>query len=450
MGRIKTKKGLNLPIKGTPQQIFSQGAKPARVALLGDDYVGLKPAFQVSTGDSVKAGQTLFTDRKMPGVKYTAPGAGKIVKINRGSRRRFLSIVIELEGEDEIVFKSYPESGIESLSRNDIVSQLTESGLWTALRARPFGKTANPKTVPSSIFVTAMDTNPLAPSIEKILEGNEANFETGLKIISKLTDGKLHLCKEAGAVIPAPSTIKNLYVEEFSGPHPSGNVGTHIHFLDPVSLKKTVWHIGAQDVVAAGVLFTTGRLNFDRVVSLAGPCVTNPRLIRTRIGACMESLTAGELKGHENRIISGSILSGRTASGPVAFLGRYHQQVSIIHENNRREFLGWLSPGLHKFSLNRIMLSGFLRKPSVDFNTSLNGDLRALVPIGNYEKVMPLDILATPLFRSLLVEDIEEAEKLGCLELVEEDVSLCSFVCPSKIDFGAILRKTLSAIEKEG
>lgn len=449
MERIKIKKGLNLPLSGAPQQIATQGNEPARIAILGDDYIGLKPAFEASIGDRVKTGQVLFTDRKTPNVKYTSPGSGIISKINRGARRHFLSIVLELEGNQELTFKSIQKSRLQSLSRSDIIDQLLDSGLWTALRARPFGKTANPETVPHSIFVTAMDSNPLAPSIEKILEGNEENFECGLIIISKLTDGTLHLCKAPGARMPSPS-IKNLSETEFSGPHPSGNVGTHIHFLDPVGPKKTVWHIDAQDAAAVGALFLSGKLNFERIVSLAGPCVGKPRLIKTRIGACMESLTRDELTGHENRVISGSVLSGRAAVGSVAFLGRYHQQISVIPEGNKREFLGWAAPGIHKFSLNKVLLSGFLRNPSIDFDTSLNGDFRSLVPIGNYEKVMPLDLLPTPLFRSLLVHDIEEAEKLGCLELVEEDVSLCSFVCPSKIDYGPILRDALTTLEKEG
>ncbi|HFE63592.1 MAG TPA: NADH:ubiquinone reductase (Na(+)-transporting) subunit A, partial [Caldithrix sp.] len=306
-----------------------------------------------------------------------------------------------------------------------------------------------PEVTPHSIFVTAMDTNPLAPSLEKILAGNEANFQAGLKIVSKLTEGKVFLCKAPGTNIPT-NGVANLSVEEFAGPHPAGNVGTHIHFLDPVHHNKTVWHVGGQDVAAIGRLFTTGKLNVERIVALAGPAARNPRLIRTRLGAALEDVTSGELKDGENRVVSGSVLSGRTASGPYAYLGRFHQQISLLSEGNQRKFFGWLSPGFNTFALKRILLSSLVPHKKYDFDTALYGGPRAIVPIGNYEKVMPLDILPTFLLRALAVDDVEEAENLGCLELDEEDLALCTFVCPSKIDHGANLRRLLTIIEKEG
>jgi Na+-transporting NADH:ubiquinone oxidoreductase subunit A len=287
MGLTKIKKGLDVPITGQPEQVISDGNVPRKVALLGEDYVGMKPTMAVKVGDQVKIGQTLFTDKKMSQVRYTAPGAGTVIEINRGEKRKFLSIIIEVNGEDDISFSSYKETELDNLNRDTIKKELLESGLWTALRVRPFSKVADPDTTPHSIFITAMDSNPLAPSVEKIIEVNRQNFLTGLKILTKLTDGKLFLCKYPGSNIPT-ADIPQLTVEEFSGPHPTGLAGTHIHFLDPVGRKKSVWYINPQDVIGIGYLFSTGKLFLERIISLAGPAAKNPRLIRTRLGAAVD------------------------------------------------------------------------------------------------------------------------------------------------------------------
>jgi len=450
MGNYQIKKGLDLPIMGKPEKIISEGNAPQKVALLGDDYVGIKPTMAVKIGDKVKIGQTLFTDKKMPLVRYTSPGTGTVVEINRGEKRRFISIVIDLDDvEEEVRFRSYSEKQLETLGREQVIEQLLESGLWTALRTRPFSKVANPETKPHSIFVTAMDTNALAPSIEIAIAGHKQNFITGLRILSKLTEGKVYVCKAPGTDIPV-GDVKSVSVEEFEGPHPAGNAGTHIHFLDPVSRSKTVWYIQAQDVAAIGLLFLAGDIEVNRVASLSGPSVQNPRVIRTRLGAAVADVTAGELKGSDYRIISGPILSGHEAVGPKAYLGRYHQQIAVLPEEKERFFLGWLRPGLNFFSVKKVFISALLPNKKYNLTTGLNGSERAIVPIGSYEKVMPLDIHPTFLIRALCVNDLEEAEKLGCLELDEEDLALCTFVCPSKNDYGPILRRNLTLIEKEG
>ncbi|MCP5103445.1 MAG: Na(+)-translocating NADH-quinone reductase subunit A [bacterium] len=451
MRLIKINKGLNVPLNGEPRQNeVLVGTPSKKTALIGYDYVGMKPTLAVSMGDTVKLGQLLFTDKKMEGVKYTSPAGGKVVAINRGKKRVFESLVIECdEKEQEITFDSYKEEQLAGLEPEKVRSNLIESGLWPLLRERPFGKTANPAHTPNSIFITAMDTKPLAPSVEKILEGNEQAFKNGLTVISRLTAGTLFLCKSPGSVIPE-TELASLSVVEFSGPHPAGNAGTHIHFIDPVYREKIVWHIDAQDVVAVGKLFTTGKLSVERIISLAGPAVKNPRLIKTRIGACMESLTNGELTDTETRLISGSVLSGRTAAGPLAFLGRFHQQVSVVEEGRKRKCFGWLSPGLNLFSIKRILLSSLLPRKKFNFTTSPYGGKRAVFPIGAYEDVMPMDFETTYLLRALMVDDIEEAENLGCLELCEEDLALCSFVSPSKIEYAPVLRRNLTIIEKEG
>lgn len=449
MGLTKIKNGLDLPITGQPEQVISDGNKVKSVALVGYDYVGMKPTMLAAVGDTVKLGQVLFTDKKNPAVKHTSPGAGKIVAINRGAKRVFESLVIELEGDEEITFNSYSEDEIKKLEREKVVDQLIESGQWTFIRNRPFSKVADPAITPRSIFVTAMDSNPLAPSVEQILKGKEKEFANGLTVISKLTAGKLFVCKYPNEDIPS-SDAPNVLVENFTGPHPAGNAGTHIHFLDPADKNRNIWSLNAQDVAAIGNLFLTGKIDVERVVSIAGPSVNNPRLVKTRLGASLSDLTKDEINDDENRIISGSVISGRNAHDTLAYLGRYHQQVSVLREGRERKFFGWLSPGFNLYSAKNIVFSKLFFNKKFDFTTAIHGGHRGIVPIGLYEKVMPLDIMPTFLLKSLAVDDVEEAEKLGCFELDEEDLALCTFVCPSKIDHGVNLRRVLNIIEKEG
>jgi Na+-transporting NADH:ubiquinone oxidoreductase subunit A len=441
----KIKKGLDLPLNGLPKQEISKTFLSKKVALLGEDYIGMKPTMLVAVGDEVKKGQLLFTDKKTPGVKFIAPVAGKVVEINRGEKRAFKSLVIQKSGSEEIVFKSYSENELSTLTPEVIKENLIDSGMWTSIRVRPFSKVADPNTTPNSIFITAMDSNPLAPSIEKVLSGNEKAFENGLKVLDKLIEGNIFLCKAPKTNIPTIDS-KKIMVKEFTGPHPSGLVGTHIHFLDPVSASKKVWYINAQDVVAIGMLFITGKLFTDRIISLGGSQVKNPTLIKTELGVDLMELTSEELVKGENRIISGSVFTGHNAAGNVSYLGRYHQQVCVIEEDKEREFFGWVNPFGNRFSIKSVVMP----KKSLNFSTSLHGGHRAIVPVGSYEEVMPLDILPNYLLRALSVNDIEEAEQLGCLELDEEDLGLCSFVCPSKIDHGGNLRRNLTQIEKEG
>lgn len=446
---IKIKKGLNLPITGEPEQAIKDEPKITTVALLGEDYIGMKPTMQVQVGDKVKKGQIIFSDKKLPDVNYTAPGAGEVIEINRGAKRVFQSVVIRLEGNEEVTFKSYSAKTLNDIQREQVQKILLKSGAWTCLRTRPYSKVADPSKKPHSIFVTAIDTNPLAPSVDIIVKEHEEDFKNGLSILRKLTDGKVFLCTATNSSVPGKD-VKGITHQEFTGIHPAGNVGTHIHFLDPVSSKKAVWHINYQDVIMYGKLFTTGKLFTDRVISFAGPAAKNPRLIKTRIGASVTDMAKDQVQDGEVRLISGSVFSGRNAKGPFAYLGRYHHQVSVLAEGREREFMGWHSPGFDKFSVKNIYVSKLFFGKKFAFNTSTNGSKRALVPIGSYEKVMPFDFLPTLLLRSLLAGDTDRAQVLGCLELDEEDLALCSFVCPGKINFGPVLRKSLTTIEKDG
>ncbi len=446
---IKIRRGLNLPITGSPEQLISEAPKARSVAVIGPDYHGMKPTMEVKEGDKVKLGQLLFTDKKTEGVRYTAPASGTIAAVNRGARRVLQSVVIDVEGDEAEAFASYKAEEIPALTSEKVVENLVASGQWCAFRTRPYSKVPSPASTPASIFVNAMDTNPLAGDPKVVIASQAEAFSLGLMLLTKLTEGDVFVCKAADADMSVPNNPK-LKVEAFSGVHPAGNSGTHIHYLNPVNVNKTVWTIGYQEVIAFGHLFTTGKIYTDRVVAVGGPQVSKPRLLKTRLGANLDELTAGELKSGNNRIISGSVFGGRTAKGPFAYLGRYHNQVSVLVEGDDRQFLHYLRPGFEYFSTLGIYVSSLFKGKKYDFTTTTMGSERAMVPVGSYENIMPLDILPTQLLRSLIVGDTDMAQKLGCLELDEEDLALCTYVCPGKYEYGPILRDNLTRIEKEG
>ena len=446
---IKIKKGLDLPIAGRPEPVIDQGAKVATVALMGDDYIGLRPTMHVAQGQRVKLGEQIFSDKRNPGVVFTAPGAGIVEAINRGARRVLQSVVIRLDGNAEETFARHDRAALATLDAATVQQQLVDAGLWTAFRTRPFSKIPAPESRPASIFVTAIDSNALAAPPAMIIDEFRDDYIDGLNVIARLTTGPVYVCTAAGSGIPA-ATGEQFRHAEFSGPHPSGLVGTHIHFLDPVDAEHVVWHVGYQDVIAIGRLFTRGKIWVERIIAMAGPKMGHPRLVRTRLGANTEDLLRGELKPGRVRVISGPILSGRRAAGWATFLRRYDLQITALQEGHDREFLAWLKPGFGKYSAIRAFAGSIMRSRQHDFDTSQNGSPRAMVPIGNFEPVMPLDILPAPLLRALIVQDTDTAQALGCLELDEEDLALCSFVCASKYEYGVALRENLAQIEKEG
>ncbi len=459
MALHKISKGLDLPIAGEPTQQLAGEPRVQRVALVADDYPGMKPRMAVQEGDLVARGQLLFENRKVAGVRFVAPAAGKVVAIHRGARRALQSVVIHLsEGElageasaEHVTFEHFSGKAIDSLTRGEVVQLMNEAGLWTALRSRPFSTTPALDAEPGALFVTATDSNPLAPD-PAVLIGAEADaFAAGLRVVAKLTAGTTFLCVRAGSGIGAGGAP--VAVEEFDGPHPSGTVGLHIHTLYPVSRTRVAWHVGYQDVIAIGKLFQTGRLDVTRVVSVAGPPVQRPRLVKTRLGASLSDVLEGEFDGKESsyRVISGSVLSGKKANGETfGYLGRFHQQISVLEEGTKRELLGWLAPGANTFSVLPLFVSKLFGPKKFGFTTTTHGSPRHMVPLGMYEKVMPMDILPTFLLRALAVGDTERAEQLGALELDEEDLALCTFVCPGKTNYGLILRKNLQTIEEEG
>ncbi|XQW86993.1 Na(+)-translocating NADH-quinone reductase subunit A [Thalassotalea piscium] len=444
---ITIKKGLDVPVSGAPQQVIHDGSPIKSVATLGEEFVGMRPTMFVKVGDRVKKGQAIFEDKKNPGVKFTAQAAGVVTEVNRGEKRVLQSVVIEIDGNEQETFTSYSAEDLTTIPRENVVDTLVNSGLWTALRTRPFSKIPAIDTTPAAIFVSAMDTNPLAANPEVIINEQSEAFQHGLVVLSRLTEGEIFVSKAPGANIPVAA---NSVVTEFAGKHPAGLVGTHIHFLKPVSAERVVWHLNYQDVIAFGKLFTTGELDNSRVISLAGPAATNPRLVRTMLGANISDLIEGETIEGEVRVVSGSLLQGQVAKNVHSYLGRYHVQVSLLLEGRDKEFMGYLSPGANMFSVTRAYLSHLFPNKLFNMTTTTNGSSRAMVPIGNYERVMPLDILPTMFLRDLASGDTDSAQLLGALELDEEDLALCTFVCPGKTDYGVLLRECLTIIEKEG
>ncbi|RZO95366.1 MAG: Na(+)-translocating NADH-quinone reductase subunit A [Gammaproteobacteria bacterium] len=449
---IKIKKGLNIPIHGLPAGDIIDSKKSRSVAILGSDYVGMKPTMLVEEGERVKLGQALFEDKKNPGVIFTSPAGGKVEAINRGERRVLQSVVIEVDQNEEVVnFKSFSENDLSNSSSKDVRAQLIASGMWTSFRTRPYSKVPGVETSPANIFISAIDTQPLSADPENIIKLNKEHFLFGLSVIKKLGDCPIHLSLGESSELDL-SEDDQLRLHSFSGPHPAGLVGTQMHFISPATLTNINWTIGYQDVIAIGQLFQTGLINVERVISLGGPQASNPCFLKTRLGACTDELTAGELTHRENRIISGSVISGREAIGPYAYLGRYHNQISVISEPNSkdRDFMNWLTPGPRKFSKIPLFLSALFPKKIFKFKALMNGSDRPIVPIGIYEEVLPQNFLPTVLLRNVVLMDTEKIQALGGLELDEEDLALCSFVCPGKYDFGSLLRAGLTKIELEG
>ncbi len=452
------RRGLDLPLPGAPRQELADGPRLTRVALVAADHVGMRPRFGAQVGDRVARGQPLFEDRKNPGVLHTSPAAGEVVAIHRGERRALISVVIELdeaereggEGAAEHPHGRWHDGGLDDAA--GLREMLIECGLWTALRTRPFSRTpAVGAPPPDALFVSATDTHPGAPDPAVALAGRGDDWAAGLAALRTLAEGgRVIVARAPGSALDAAG-VSGVELHEFAGPHPAGTVGLQIHTLAPVDRQRVAWHVGAQDVAAIGAFLRRGRLDVGRVVALSGPAARDPRLLRTRLGAWIDELVAGEAAEGPHRAVSGSVLHGRTAMGEQhGYLGRFHQQVTLLPEDDRRRFLGWLGAGARKYSVHRLFLSWLTGRAHAEFSTTSHGSRRAMVPLGAYEKVFPFDLMPTFLLRSVLAGDMEKAQDLGVLELDEEDVALPSFVCPSKIDFGPAVRQLLTRIEKEG
>jgi Na+-transporting NADH:ubiquinone oxidoreductase subunit A len=449
MSAIKIKRGLNLPISGS-----LTAAEPVKapvikhVALLPQEAVGIKTKLICEVGDTVKIGSPLFFDKRSKNVLFTSPAAGEVLAIHRGHRRSVQSVVVMVdESDDQVDFGPFDAS---KSSREDLVAFLCRTGFWPTLRQRPFGIIPDPASQPQALVVTAADTRPLAPEPQDLLKGRQDHFRCGLAAVQKLTSGPTWLCTHGGKNWES-FLVDGVMHQEFSGPHPAGNAGVHIHHLAPAGPKATTWHIDYQDVADLGEFLNTGMIPTHCLVALVGPGVRQPKLLRTRKGSATGDLCALDTPFEKPRFISGSALGGRICppSTETGYLGRYSNMITVLDDQPKRRFLDWLHPFGKQHTVTNTLVAKFSHK-TFDYNTDLNGGLRAIVPIGSYEEVMPMDILATQLFRALAANDLGASEKLGALELSEEDLALCEYVCPSKIEFGALLRTMLTRIQKEG
>ncbi|GAB6185511.1 Na(+)-translocating NADH-quinone reductase subunit A [Thermopirellula anaerolimosa] len=446
---IVVRRGLDLPIAGVPIQRIHDAEPVARVALLGSDYHGLKPRLLVTVGDWVREGQTLWIDKHRPGIRFAAPAGGFVSAVIRGAKRRLIAVVIDVSDDRPLEFPMYDDRRLEMLDEEEVRLVLQTSGMWTALRMRPFGRVPSPDETAEALFVTAMDTHPLSARPSVVLKDRAWDFHCGLRVLARLSAPRKFVCVSPDEDIPG-TDVSGWETVAFAGPHPAGLPGTHIHFLSPVNRQRTAWYLGYQDVAAIGRLFITGTPDHTRVVALGGPAVAHPRLLRTRLGADLSQILRHEVLEAKPRVISGSVLGGQLIDPAAPFLGRYHTQVSVLPGTVKREFFGWLAPGFGKFSVSPVTVGAVLGKDRLfAMHAGRHGGKRAVFPIGNYEKVMPLDILPTFLLRALENGDLEESEALGCLELEEEDLALCSFVCPGKQDYGTMLRGVLTAIERD-
>ena len=447
MQNFRLKKGLDLPITGSPEQKIHPGPEYGSVAVLGSDYIGLKPRMLVQEGDEVHRGTPLFCNKDAAEAMMVSPMTGKVVAINRGARRVLQSVVIEVSDANDT---GVDFSGVgDATSAQGLTEKLCAAGLWTSFRTRPYSKMPIPGDAPQAIFVTAMDSEPLAGDAALIIADAGEAFATGLKALTLLTEGKTYLCQKAGDSIPG-ADLDGVEAASFEGPHPAGLAGTHIHFLQPLTAASAVWTISYQDVIAIGRLLETGHLDPSIVIALSGPSARQPRLIRTVMGASTDDLTRDEIASDEPvRVISGSILSGGHAAGPFAFVSRFARQICVIKEDHDQIPMGWIRPMGSKYAVQPVLGSAFAKK-LFTLTSNLNGGRRAMVPTGTFEELMPQDYLPTQLLRALLVMDTDVAQALGALELDEEDLGLVGFACPAKYEYGMALRDCLTKIEKEG
>ncbi|MEL6531933.1 MAG: Na(+)-translocating NADH-quinone reductase subunit A [Pseudomonadota bacterium] len=443
---IELKKGLNLPVEGAPEQAISDAPSSRTVAVLGEDYIGLKPRILVEEGEAVAIGSPLMAHKDTPDVLIVSPAAGTVKAVNRGARRKLISIEIEVnDGAEPPV--DFSEVG-DADTAEGLTEKLCAAGLWTSFRTRPYSHVPLPGTMPEAIFVTAMDTEPLSGDPAVIIAERSDAFARGLEAVARLTNGKTYLCHASDAQMP--EGVEGVEAAAFSGPHPAGLPGTHIHFLHPPQAEKPVWTIWYQDVIAIGRLLETGHHDPERVIALSGPLVMKPRLIRTVAGASMGDLVRAEITQEvPPRVISGSLLSGRMGEGASNYLGRYARQITVIEEDRKQIPMGWIRPMASKFAVQPVLGSAMSKKLYA-LTSNLNGGRRAMVPIGTFENLMPQDYLPTQLLRALLVMDTDTAQQLGALELDEEDLGLVGFACPAKYEYGMALRDCLSKIEKEG
>ena len=445
---IKIKRGLNIKLAGEAGKVFSNIPLPETFAIKPPNFIGITPKLLVQQGDEVQAGTPLFFDKNNEAIKFCSSVSGEVIEIIRGAKSQIMEI--KILADKEISYADFNKANPNELSREEIIRLLLNSGVWPFIRQRPFGIIANPDDIPESIFISAFDSNPLAPDYNFIIKGNEADFQTGLDAVKKLTNGKIHLNINADSTkATAFTNVKGVEINQISGPHPAGNVGVQIHHIDPVNKGELVWYLNPQDIVIIGRLFNQGKFDATRIIALTGSQIKNPQYFKTITGSAVKNMIAESgLKDGENRIISGNVLTGNKISAD-GYLDFYDSQLTVIPEGHEYEFMGWLAPGFNKFSMSRAFFSWLTPNKKHELNSNLHGEERPFVITGEYEKVLPMDIYPVQLLKSILIEDVEMMEKLGIYEVVEEDFALCEFVCTSKIESQDIIRRGIDIIRKE-
>lgn len=444
---IRLKKGYDIRIRGAAEKQIAGGVNSAIFGVKPVDFPGLIPKLNVKPGDSVRAGSPLFHDKLRPEILFASPVSGKVLSVERGDRRKMLEVIVEKTGNDIIDFgKADPAT----LTREKIKEQMLVSGLWPSVRQRPYHVVAKPSDVPKSVFISGFDTAPLAPDYNFIMDKTGAGlFQTGVTAISKLTDGKVNLLLNGSSTPSEGFTgTQGVEISYFSGPHPAGNVGIHIHHLDPVNKGEVVWYINFQDVIAIGRLFIEGIYKPERIIALTGSEVLHPQYYNIMSGASISPIVVNNVKPGNVRYISGNVLTGIKI--PVdGFLGYYDSQVTVIPEGDHYEFFGWAAPGTNKLSFSKTFISSLFPKKVYAPDTNFHGGERAFVVTGLYEKVVPMDIYPMQLFKAIIASDIDMMENLGIYEVAEEDFALCEFICPSKIEIQSIIRTGLDLMKKE-
>lgn len=445
-GTINLRRGFDIKLEGAASKTLTDLAISAIVAVQPPDFPHIIPKLVVKPGDEVQAGAPLFHDKDHPELFFTAPVSGEVVEIVRGEKRRILEV--RILADKKAASRAFQPINPSTLSRDQVVNRLLDSGAWVFIRQRPYSLIARPHESPKAIFVSGFDSAPLAPDLGFILEQSGSLFQAGLDALAKLTDGKVHL----GLPINAPSVLQQaqgVTKTIFNGPHPAGNVGVQIHHVDPINPQEVVWYVHAQDVVNIGRLFAEGVYRPERIVALTGSEATERGYFRTIQGVHLKDLLNNRVKTDQVRLIQGHVLTGQQTSQD-AFLSAYTHQITAIPEGNHHEFLGWLTPGFHKLSLSRTFFSWLNKNKSYRLDTNLHGEERAFVVTGQYEQVLPMDILPTYLLKAILANDLEKMEQLGIYEVSEEDFALCEFVCTSKINVQKIISDGLEMIRKEG
>jgi len=444
---IRLKKGLSINLLGEADKVYASVKPTDRYVVKPTDFHGLTPKLTVKIGDKVKAGSSLFFDKSNEKVNFCSPVSGEVTDIIRGDKRRILEVVIK--ADTEITYKDFTIASADSLSREQIIDTMLKGGVWPFVRQKPYDIIANPMDMPKAIFISTFKSAPLAIDNDFALYGMDELFQKGLDYIVKLTKGKTHLNIDGNT---NPSKIfteaKGVEINRVSGPHPAGNVGVQTHHIDPINKGEIVWYLEPQDIIAIARLFTEGRYDISRIVSVSGPQLIKPRYYRTIAGASIGNLLSNNLKEGDNRIISGDILTGQQIELDGS-LGFYHTSITVIEEGKEQEFLGWILPGMGKFSVSGTFLSWLMPSKQYNLSANMHGEERAYVMTGEYEKVLPMDIYPTHLIKAIMIEDIELMENLGIYEVAPEDLALCEFVCTSKIEVQSIIRHGLDLIRKE-